>query len=122
MSQVQRWTISEAIYALGAGAGAATISLLGAAIAIASEIFLFTIIGVSLFIFDPILTVPVVTLSILVVLSHPRFSQNRELLILIEALAWVMIPMTVQGTKVVYVDGFNFLDISIVFFQQLIPL
>ena len=122
MSQVQRWTISEAIYALGAGAGAATISLLGAAIAIASEIFLFTIIGVSLFIFDPILTVPVVTLSIVVVLSHPRFSQNRELLILIEALAWVMIPMTVQGTEVVYVDGFNFLGISIVFFQQLIPL
>jgi hypothetical protein len=122
LSQVQRWTISEAIYALGAGAGAATISLLGAAIAIASEIFLFTIIGVSLFIFDPILTVPVVTLSIVVVLSHPRFSQNRELLILIEALAWVMIPMTVQGTEVVYVDGFNFLDISIVFFQQLIPL
>jgi hypothetical protein len=122
LSQVQRWTISEAIYALGAGAGAATISLLGAAIAIASDIFLFTIIGVSLFIFDPILTVPVVTLSIVVVLSHPRFSQNRELLILIEALAWVMIPMTVQGTEVVYVDGFNFLDISIVFFQQLIPL
>ena len=56
LSQVQRWTTSEAVYALGAGAGAATVSLLGSAIAIASELFLFTIIGVSLFIFDPVLT------------------------------------------------------------------
>ena len=67
-------------------------------------------------------TVPVVSLSIVVALSHLRFSQNPELLILIEALSWVMIPMTVQGTEVVYVDGFNFLDMSIIFFQQLIPL
>jgi ABC-type multidrug transport system fused ATPase/permease subunit len=56
LSQVQRWTTSEAIYALGAGAGAATAALLGSAIAIAAEVFLFTIIGISLFLFDPVLT------------------------------------------------------------------
>ena len=56
LSQVQRWTTSEAIYALGAGAGAATVALLGSAIAIAAEVFLFTIIGISLLIYDPILT------------------------------------------------------------------
>jgi len=57
LSQVQRWTTSEAIYALGSGAAAATVALLGSAIMIASEVFLFSIIGISLFIFDPILTV-----------------------------------------------------------------
>lgn len=56
LSQVQRWTTSEAIYALGAGAGAATVALLGSAIAIAAEVFLFSIIGISLFIYDPLLT------------------------------------------------------------------
>jgi ABC-type bacteriocin/lantibiotic exporter with double-glycine peptidase domain len=56
LSQVQRWTTSEAIYALGSGAGAATVALLGSAITIAAEVFLFTIIGISLFIYDPILT------------------------------------------------------------------
>ena len=57
LSQIQRWTTSEAIYALGAGAGAATVALLGSAITIAAEVFLFSIIGVSLFLYDPILTV-----------------------------------------------------------------
>lgn len=56
LSQVQRWTTSEAIYALGAGAGSATVALLGSAIAIAAEVFLFSIIGISLFIYDPLLT------------------------------------------------------------------
>jgi len=57
LSQVQRWTTSEAIYALGGGVAAATVALLGSAITIASEVFLFTIIGVSLLVFDPILTI-----------------------------------------------------------------
>ena len=57
LSQVQRWTTSEATYALGQGVSAATVALLGSAIIIASEVFLFTIIGVSLLIYDPILTV-----------------------------------------------------------------
>ena len=54
---VQRWTTSEAVYALGSGAAAATVSLLGSGIIIASEVFLFTIVGISLLIYDPLLTV-----------------------------------------------------------------
>lgn len=57
LSQVQRWTTSEATYALGQGVSAATVALLGSAIVIASELFLFTIIGASLLIYDPILTI-----------------------------------------------------------------
>ncbi len=67
-------------------------------------------------------TIPLVAISTVVVLSHSRFSQNRDLMILIEAFAWIMIPMTVQGTEVVYVDGFNVLDIGIILLQKLIPL
>jgi len=59
---VQRWTTSEAIYALGTGVGAATVSLLSSAITIASESFLFVIVGVALLLYDPILTIAVVVL------------------------------------------------------------
>jgi len=54
--EVQRWTTSEAIYALGSGVGAATVSLLGSSITIASEVFLFSIIGITLLVYDPVLT------------------------------------------------------------------
>ena len=57
LAKVQRWTTSEAIYALGAGVSAATTSLLSSATTIAAETFLFTIVGVSLLIYDPILTI-----------------------------------------------------------------
>jgi ATP-binding cassette subfamily C protein len=71
LSEVQRWTTSEATYALGQGAGAATVSLLGSAIIIASEVFLFTIIGVSLLFFDPILTlVSAVFFTLVVLVLH----------------------------------------------------
>ena len=53
---VQRWTTSEAVYALGSGVAAATVTLLGSGIIIASEVFLFTIVGISLLIYDPLLT------------------------------------------------------------------
>jgi ATP-binding cassette subfamily C protein len=56
LAQVQRWTMPEATYALGAGVGAATIALLGSAITVASELFLFAIVGISLLIYDPLLT------------------------------------------------------------------
>lgn len=56
LSLVQRWTTSEAIYALGSGAAAATVALLGSTITIAAEIFLFSIIGITLLVYDPILT------------------------------------------------------------------
>lgn len=57
LAKVQRWTTSEAIYALGAGVSAATASLLSSATTIAAETFLFTIVGISLLIYDPILTI-----------------------------------------------------------------
>ncbi len=60
LADVLRWTTSEAIYALGAGVSAATTSLLSSATTIASETFLFAIVGVSLFLYDPILTVSAV--------------------------------------------------------------
>jgi len=56
LADVQRWTTSEAIYALGSGVAAATLALLGASITIAAEAFLFAIVGITLFIYDPILT------------------------------------------------------------------
>jgi len=57
LMEVQRWTTSEAVYALGQGVGAATVSLLSASITIGSELFLFLIVGVSLFLYDPTLTI-----------------------------------------------------------------
>ena len=56
LMDVQRWTTSEAIYALGGGVGAATVALLGSSITIVSEIFLFLIVGTTLILFDPTLT------------------------------------------------------------------
>ena len=57
LAQVQRWTTPEATYALGAGVAAATVALLGAAIIIAAEVFLFGIVAIGLFIYDPLLTI-----------------------------------------------------------------
>ena len=57
LAEVQRWTTSEAIYALGPGVSAATVALLGASIIAAAEIFLFAIVGITLFIYDPVLTI-----------------------------------------------------------------
>ena len=71
LTDVQRWTTSEAIYALGAGAGAATVSLLSAAITIASEVFLFLILGFALLAYDPILTISaVVFFGVIVLVLH----------------------------------------------------
>ena len=54
---IQKWTTSEATYALGGGVTAVTVALLGAGITIVSEVFLFTIVGITLLIYDPILTI-----------------------------------------------------------------
>ncbi len=56
LSEVQKWTTSEAIYALGSGASGATVALLGSAITIGAELFFFAIIGVSLLIYSPVIT------------------------------------------------------------------
>ena len=72
LSEVQKWTTSEAIYALGAGVAAATVSLLGATIMIVAEVFLFTIIAVTLLLYDPILTLSVGALFTVIVLFLHR--------------------------------------------------
>ena len=54
--EVQRWSTSEVLYALTGGVAAAISTLLGSALIIATEVFLFVIIGVGLFVVDPILT------------------------------------------------------------------
>lgn len=53
---VQRWTTSEAIYALGSGVGSAVVVVLGSAVTIAAEVFLFFIVGITLLAYDFVLT------------------------------------------------------------------
>ena len=72
MARVLRWTTSEAIYALGTGVSAATTSLLSSAATIAAETFLFALIGISLFIYDPILTISAVVFFAIIVLMLQR--------------------------------------------------
>jgi ABC-type multidrug transport system fused ATPase/permease subunit len=68
---VQRWTTSEAIYALGSGVGAAIVVVLGSSVTIAAEIFLFTIIGISLLAVDLVLTLIALALfSIIILIMH----------------------------------------------------
>lgn len=69
---VQRWTTPEAIYALGSGVAAATVMLLGSAIIIASEVFLFTIVAGALLIYDPILTLTAAGFFAIIVLFLHR--------------------------------------------------
>lgn len=68
---VQRWTTPEAIYALGSGVGQATVGVLGAAVTIAAEAFLFLIVGVSLLLVDFWVTLMAIALfAIVIVLSN----------------------------------------------------
>lgn len=69
---IQQWTTSEATYALGGGVSAATVALLGAGITIASEVFLFSIVGVSLLLYDPLLTIIAFVLFLAIVLVLQR--------------------------------------------------
>lgn len=55
--EVQRWSTAEVLYALTGGTAAAITSLLGAALIILTEIFLFVVMGVGLFVIDPLLTI-----------------------------------------------------------------
>jgi len=73
---VQRWTTPEAMYALGSGVAAATGMLLGSAIIIASEVFLFTIVGTALLIYSPVLTlVAIAFFSGIVFMQHRILSK-----------------------------------------------
>lgn len=55
--EVQRWSTAEVLYALTGGTAAAITSLLGAALIILTEIFLFVVMGIGLFVIDPLLTI-----------------------------------------------------------------
>jgi ABC-type multidrug transport system fused ATPase/permease subunit len=55
--EVQRWSTSEVLYAVTSGTAAAIASLLGAALIILTEIFLFVVMAIGLFIIDPLLTI-----------------------------------------------------------------
>jgi ATP-binding cassette subfamily C protein len=74
---VQRWTTSEAIYALGSGVGAATVAVLGSAITIVAELSLFAIVFVTLLIVDPLVTLAAVVVFGGVVLVSQRILAKR---------------------------------------------
>ncbi len=72
LSEVQRWTTSEAIYALGQGSNSATVGLLGSSIIVLAELFLFGIIGIALLAFDPIVTIFAVVFFAVIVIVLQR--------------------------------------------------
>jgi ABC-type multidrug transport system fused ATPase/permease subunit len=74
---VQRWTTSEAIYALGSGVGAATVAVLGSAITIVAELSLFAIVLVALMVVDPLVTLAAVVIFGGVVLVSQRLLAKR---------------------------------------------
>lgn len=55
--EVQKWSTAEILYALTGGVAAAITTLLGAALIIVTEVFLFLVIGIGLLIIDPVLTI-----------------------------------------------------------------
>jgi ATP-binding cassette, subfamily B, bacterial PglK len=54
---VQKWSTAEVLYALTGGVSAAVASLLGSALIIMTELFLFAIMGIGLLLIDPLLTI-----------------------------------------------------------------
>lgn len=66
------------------------------------------------------MTVPLVALLTVYVLRSPRIQSFASLPVLLEVLAWIMVPVTIQGTSTVYVDSTNFLDMTIIFTRQLL--
>jgi len=74
---VQRWTSSEAIYALGSGVGAATVAVLGSGITILAEVSLFVIVLGALFLVDPWITLGAIVIFGSVVLVTQRILARR---------------------------------------------
>lgn len=74
---VQRWTTSEAIYALGSGVGAATVAILGSAITILAEVSLFIIVLLTLLYVDPWVTLGAMVVFGTVVLVTQRYLARR---------------------------------------------
>jgi hypothetical protein len=68
-----------------------------------------------------ITTVPIVAILIVTVLSTREVTSQWRLVLLVEAMAWIVVPINIQGTDVVYVDPMNFLDQWIIFLQNALP-
>jgi len=76
---VQRWTTSEAIYALGSGVSAATVAILGSGITIVSEVTLFVVMLIALFAVDPVTALIAVGLFVIVIsVSHRILSRKSQ--------------------------------------------
>lgn len=91
--------------------------LLASAIAIPGFVAVITLDHTRVFV---MMTIPLVALMIVYVLSSQQVRAFASLPIMLEALAWMMVPVTIQGTSTVYVDSTNFLDMTIVFTRQLL--
>lgn len=74
---VQRWTTSEATYALSGGVSAATVSLLGATITIVAEISLFVVVITTLLIVDIWVTIASLAIFALVITITYRYLSSR---------------------------------------------
>jgi ABC-type multidrug transport system fused ATPase/permease subunit len=86
--EVQKWTTSEATYALGGGVGAATVAVLGAGIIIASEVFLFIVVIATLLLVDPLTTLIAIAIFGTAVFAMQRYLSNwsaRNSIVITEA-------------------------------------
>lgn len=93
--------------------------LLGASLAIAVAFSVITLDHTRVFV---MVSIPLISILIVSVLSNERATSQPQLLLVAEAMAWIVVPMTLQGTDNVYVDPMNFLDQGIMFLQQLVPI
>jgi hypothetical protein len=93
--------------------------LLGASLAIAILFSVITLDHTRVFV---MVSIPLISVLIVSVLSNDRATSQPHLLLVAEAMAWIVVPMTLQGTDTVYVDPMNFLDQGIMFIQQLVPI
>lgn len=74
---VQRWTTSEATYALSGGVSAATVALLGATITILAEVSLFFVVITTLLIVDVWVTLASLAIFTIVILLTYRYLSRR---------------------------------------------
>lgn len=66
-------------------------------------------------------TTPIVAIMVVVVMSAHGSVVPRQAKFMAEALAWVVVPITLQGIDVIYVDPINMLDQWIMFAPKLLP-
>lgn len=67
-------------------------------------------------------TTPILAIMIVVVMSAGEPAISRQAIFMAEVLAWVIVPITLQGIDVIYVDPINMLDQWVMFAPRLVPL